>query len=153
MFKFVLILLVMFALCRVGLSSRVHRQKRTVIGPVVEATMPLERIAAPTCVGCSKKITLVDKDEKVMVPEYSITPEEFTALRIEYIKNQILKKLRLKEKPQVSMPQLPKPVMENDAILSSINDDMDGGFSDDFYGKTTHAIIFPYEGNLINETA
>lgn len=148
MFKFVLILLVMFALCRVGISLKVHRQKRSFIAPIVEARLQDESENTPSaCVGCTKKFTLLEKGEKYEVPEYTITPEEFTALRIEYIKNQILKKLRLKEKPQVSMPQLPKPVTQIDSILSNFNDDdMDNGYSDDFYGKTTQAIILPFEG-------
>lgn len=155
MFKFVVIMFVMIALCRIGITSKLHRQKRSFIGPVVDAGIldePIKSMNTPsTCVGCNKKFTLVEKGEKYTVPEYTITSEEFTALRIEYIKNQILKKLRLKEKPQVSMPQLPKPVKEIDSILSSINDDdIDDGYSDDFYGKTTQAIIFPYEGNIFN---
>lgn len=141
MSRFVLFLCVLFAFCGVG-SWSLSRQKR-ILSPIFESRSP----AASTCTGCSKKITLVEEGEKYILPEYSITSEEFTALRIEYIKNQILKKLRLKEKPQVSMPHLPKPVRENDSILSSMHDgEIDDGYSEDFYGKTTQAIIFPYEG-------
>lgn len=153
MYKFVLILAVMIALCRVGFSSKLQKQKRAFTGPMVEARLADELIvSSSTCVGCTKKITVEDEGKKYSVPEYSITPEEFTALRIEYIKNQILKKLRLKEKPQVTMPQLPKPVREIDSILGGINDeDMHDGYSEDFYGKTTQAIIFPYEGEAIRQ--
>ncbi|KAG5860817.1 hypothetical protein JTB14_038118 [Gonioctena quinquepunctata] len=46
------------------------------------------------------------------VPNFSVTENEFTKFRIEYIKNQILKKLRLKEKPNIALTGLPKPVKE-----------------------------------------
>lgn len=147
MSRFVLFLFVIFAFCGVGWS--LSRQKR-ILSPIFES----RSAAASTCTGCSKKITLVEEGEKYIVPEYSITPEEFTALRIEYIKNQILKKLRLKEKPQVSMPHLPKPVRENDSILPSMHDDeVNDGYSENFYGKTTQAIIFPYEGKFLYSNA
>nr|XP_023024639.1 growth/differentiation factor 8-like [Leptinotarsa decemlineata] len=76
---------------------------------------------------------------------FSATENEFTKLRIEYIKNQILKKLRLKEKPNISVTDLPKPVKEYEHFLPSHDANIQSSFSDDFYGKTTQAIIFPYE--------
>lgn len=80
-------------------------------------------------------------------PEVSVAENEFTALRIEYIKNQILKKLRLKEKPTVSVGDLPIPVKEYENFLPD-DDLLQSSYSDDFYGKTTQAIIFPDEGKF-----
>lgn len=87
----------------------------------------------------------VDEDSQEAVA-YSVSEKEFTALRIEYIKNQILKKLRLKEKPTVGIAKLPKLVKEYDNLIPDQDDSMHSSYSDDFYGKTTQAIIFPYEG-------
>jgi hypothetical protein len=80
------------------------------------------------------------------VASYSVTEKEFTALRIEYIKNQILKKLRLKEKPTIAFAELPKPVKEYDNLIPDQDDNMHSSYTDDFFGKTTQAIVFPYEG-------
>ncbi|KAJ8955339.1 hypothetical protein NQ318_003433 [Aromia moschata] len=50
-------------------------------------------------------------------PRRSYAEKEFTRLRIEYIKNQILKKLRLKEKPTVDVGNIPIPVKEYENLL------------------------------------
>lgn len=79
-------------------------------------------------------------------PEIRMTEEELTELRIEYVKNQILKKLKLTERPQVSVSLsggLPKPVAEGATFLSDSDDDSITGIPDEFYGKTTQKIIFP----------
>ncbi|CAH0562007.1 unnamed protein product [Brassicogethes aeneus] len=74
---------------------------------------------------------------------YTVSEQEFTALRIEYIKNQILKKLRLKEKPTTTIENLPLPLRENYSLLPETDENF---FSpDEFYAKTTQAIVFPYE--------
>lgn len=78
--------------------------------------------------------------------EYSVTEQELTALRIEYIKNQILKKLRLKQKPTIAFANLPRPVREYGNLIPEHEDHLRSSYSDDFYGKTTQAFIFPYEG-------
>lgn len=85
-------------------------------------------------------------------PEIRMTEEELTELRIEYVKNQILKKLKLKERPQVSVSLssgLPKPVAEGATFLSDSDDDSITGIPDEFYGKTTQKIIFPQLGELL----
>ncbi len=84
-------------------------------------------------------------------PEIRMTEEELTELRIEYVKNQILKKLKLTERPQVSVSLssgLPKPVAEGATFLSDSDDDSITGIPDEFYGKTTQKIIFPQLGEL-----
>ncbi|XP_045481511.1 growth/differentiation factor 8-like [Harmonia axyridis] len=70
--------------------------------------------------------------------------KEVTAMRIEYIKYQILKKLRLKEKPLISMKDLQK-TKEYANLLPNQEDHFQNPYDDDFYGKTTQAVIFPYE--------
>lgn len=105
-------------------------------------------IPETACTGCSQKITLIADEHSNVIPQeqFSFSDSLITTLRIEYIKNQILKKLRLKEKPAVSLDNLPDIVKENDYIMSKIRDDIDEEYSDDFYAKTTRAIVFPYEG-------
>ncbi|CAG9855086.1 unnamed protein product [Phyllotreta striolata] len=76
--------------------------------------------------------------------DYKVIEDDFAKLRIEYIKNQILKKLRLKEKPTITPSELPKPIKEYENLLPT-HDMGIQSYSDDFYGKTTQAIIFPYE--------
>lgn len=76
----------------------------------------------------------------------TISEDDITAMRIEYIKNQILKKLRLKEKPQIAISDLPKPIQDNENQLLSDHDTDLSLFDDDFYAKTTQAIVLPYEG-------
>lgn len=95
----------------------------------------------------------VDDGEPLAHPQavgFSVTEDEFTKIRIEYIKNQILKKLRLKEKPTVAFGNLPKPVKEYENLLPDQDMNLQSSYSDDFYGKTTQAIIFPYEGKFLN---
>lgn len=94
------------------------------------------------CIGCSNRLEEVDEEKQI--------EEELTLLRIEYIKQQILKKLRLKEKPAVSLPiaGLPKPVTEDESLFPRSQDDL-AEKMDHYYGKTTQAIIFPYEGLFI----
>lgn len=94
-------------------------------------------LAGTRCVGCSNKL---DDD--------TTAEDELTILRIEYIKQQILKKLRLKEKPTVSLPinGLPKPVTENEHLFPRNQDATNE--NDHYYGKTTQAIIFPTEGKF-----
>lgn len=141
-------------------SGRDHRHLRSVLGSLFEPK-PSTTIATETtvtgskqCEGCSKKITVVDDDNKNYAPGtagYSVTEEEFTALRIEYIKNQILKKLRLKKKPKITGAHLPKAVTENEALLPRSDDFVENNYFDDFYGKTTQAIVFPYEGKKLQK--
>lgn len=175
-----------------------HRRLRSILSSIFEQkpTAGDSTLAgARACEGCSRKITVVDHDDKYNrnnsgfgianigsigidggssrsssssstddnnknnnkdedgddrnhLPPRIVTEEEFTALRIEYIKNQILKKLRLKKKPKISGAHLPKAVTENEALLPRSEDYAEGIYFDDFYGKTTQAIVFPYEGKL-----
>jgi hypothetical protein len=79
--------------------------------------------------------------------ESNYAKSEITVLRIELIKQQILKKLRLKEPPSISMPlsTLPKP-LSNGTILHKSNKLESSRDVEDFYGTTDQVILFPQEG-------
>ena len=82
-------------------------------------------------------------------PEIRMTEEQLAELRLEYVKNQILKKLKLKDRPNVSLGGLPKPIAEGATFLSDTHSDNDiTGIPDEFYAKTTQKIIFPELGKL-----
>lgn len=74
-------------------------------------------------------------------PELRMTEEELTKLRIEYVKNQILKKLRMTERPNVSVANLPRPVAEG-SMISEDEEEQQNHVFEQFYGKTTQKIIF-----------
>ncbi|KAG6448253.1 hypothetical protein O3G_MSEX005423 [Manduca sexta] len=73
---------------------------------------------------------------------------ELTQMRIEFVKQQILKKLRLSKKPAVALPvnSLPMPVAEGRTL--SEGTDKPPEF-DDYYGRTEQKIIFPVEGECL----
>lgn len=79
--------------------------------------------------------------------EISETESKITALRIEFIKNQILKKLRLKERPIISVGDLPKPLIDADHPIFP-NQDEEYPNNRDYYGKTQQLVIFPKQGML-----
>lgn len=81
-------------------------------------------------------------------PELRMTEEELTNLRIEYVKNQILQKLRLTERPQVSASNIPKPVAEGATIHLDSAQEQIKRAPDEFYGKTTQKIVFPKLGEF-----
>lgn len=71
-----------------------------------------------------------------------MTEEELTKLRIEYVKNQILKKLRMTERPNVSATNLPRPIAEGSMIFPEDEEEHQNHAFEQFYGKTTQKIIF-----------
>lgn len=75
-------------------------------------------------------------------PELRMTEGELTKLRIEYIKKQILKKLRLTERPNVSTSNLPRPIAEGSMIFPEDEEEQQHNAFEQFYGKTTQKIIF-----------
>lgn len=76
-------------------------------------------------------------------PELRMTEKEFTKLRIEYVKNQILKKLQLTERPKVSAAHLPRPIAEGSMISDDDYEEQQQNHAfEQFYGKTTQKIIF-----------
>lgn len=75
---------------------------------------------------------------------------ELTQARIEFVKQQILKKLRLSKKPAVALPvnSLPMPVAQGQTLSEGTNKPPE---FDDYYGRTEQKIIFPVEGKLSYE--
>lgn len=71
-----------------------------------------------------------------------MTEEQLTKLRIEYVKNQILKKLQLTERPNVSATNLPRPIAEGSMINDDDEEEQQNNAFEQFYGKTTQKIIF-----------
>lgn len=79
-----------------------------------------------------------------------LSVEELTEARIEFVKQQILKKLRLSKKPAVALPvnSLPMPVAQGQTL--SEGTDKPAEF-DDYYGRTEQKIIFPTEGEFYKD--
>lgn len=75
-------------------------------------------------------------------PEQTMTEEELTRLRIEYVKTQILQKLQMTEPPKVSARNLPRPIARGSLIFSSVEEEQQNVAREQFYGKTTQKIIF-----------
>lgn len=76
-----------------------------------------------------------------------MSEDELTSLRIEYVKNQILHKLRMNERPPPKdMDELPEPIQEGYAIQNDDDTDYLNRHLDDYYAKTTQKIIFLTEG-------
>ncbi|KAH8283510.1 hypothetical protein KR018_004633 [Drosophila ironensis] len=69
-----------------------------------------------------------------------ISEEQLTHLRIEFVKQQILEKLRLKESPNVSAVELPKPIFEG-VTLSHPDDSTKNKELDDYYARTSKKFI------------
>ncbi|XP_017024076.1 growth/differentiation factor 8 [Drosophila kikkawai] len=69
-----------------------------------------------------------------------ITEEQLTHLRIEFVKQQILEKLRLKESPNVSAVELPKPIFDG-VSLSHPDDSSKKKELDDYYARTSKKFI------------
>lgn len=85
------------------------------------------------CAGCAQnKVNVID-------------PDPLTELRVEYVKQQILKKLRLSKPPEVSMPlsTLPKPLINGNVLRSDLERPVEN-----FYGKTNQVVVFPSEGEI-----
>ncbi|XP_068140225.1 inhibin beta A chain [Drosophila tropicalis] len=69
-----------------------------------------------------------------------VTEEELSRLRIEFVKQQILEKLRLKESPNVSAVELPKPIFEG-VTLSHPDESTKNKELDDYYARTSKKFI------------
>lgn len=91
------------------------------------------------CVDCPQnKINMIDPDLFL------------TELRVEYVKQQILKKLRLSKPPEVSMPlsTLPKPLINGNVLELRPGAPLEPEKTENFYGKTDQIIVFPNEGTI-----
>lgn len=86
-----------------------------------------------------------------------IDPDPFlTELRVEYVKQQILKKLRLSKPPEVSMPlsTLPMPLINGNVLeLRPGAPPEPEKPAEHFYGKTDQVIVFPTEGTILTSSS
>lgn len=84
---------------------------------------------------------------KCKLNSVKMSENELANLRIEYVKNQILHKLRLTERPApIPKDELPEPIQEGYAIQSDDDTDYLNRHLDDYYAKTTQKIIFLTRG-------
>ncbi|XP_076760813.1 activin beta chain dawdle isoform X2 [Xylocopa sonorina] len=107
--------------------------------PLVSASSsPTGTFQEEDCAGCAEnKISLLATDPIL------------TVLRVEYVKQQILKKLRLSRPPEISMPlsTLPKPLINGRVLELRPGSPLEPEKSaDSFYGKTDQIVVFPNEG-------
>lgn len=74
-----------------------------------------------------------------------LSAAQLTEVRIEFVKQQILRKLRLSKKPSVAVPvnSLPMPVAQGQTLNQGADKPPE---FDDYYGRTEQKIIFPVEG-------
>lgn len=80
-----------------------------------------------------------------------INKDPLTELRVEYVKEQILKKLRLSKPPVVSMPlsTLPKPLINGNVLELRPGEPLvPDKPAESFYGKTDQIVVFPHEGKI-----
>lgn len=73
-----------------------------------------------------------------------------TELRVEYVKQQILKKLRLEKPPEVSLSisTLPKPLINGHVLDLKPGEPLEPQIpAESFYGKTNQIVVFPNEGD------
>lgn len=91
------------------------------------------------CSGCAQnKIQIIEQDPIL------------TELRVEYVKQQILKKLRLSKPPEVSLSlsTLPKPLINGHVLELRPGEPLEPEKpAESFYGKTDQVVVFPNEGN------
>ncbi|KOC59355.1 Growth/differentiation factor 8 [Habropoda laboriosa] len=102
------------------------------------ASSALSSFEEDDCVGCAQnKVSLLATDTIL------------TEIRVEYVKQQILKKLRLSKPPEISMPisTLPMPLINGRVLELRPGAPLEPERSvDSFYGKTDQIVVFPNEG-------
>nr|AVK43097.1 transforming growth factor beta [Lutzomyia longipalpis] len=128
-FYVILYLLVVLLWCTPGLLGRRHaRYSPAILDNSLHEDLPEE-----------------DDDDAGGCPNCHES-DELTALRIEFVKNQILQKLRLKEPPNVSRSSLPRPILEGIIGSRMPFDESENSLNrhvrEDYYGKITQKIIF-----------
>jgi hypothetical protein len=86
---------------------------------------------------------------KCLKNSVKMSEDELTSLRIEYVKNQILHKLRMNERPPKKLfDDLPQPIQEGFAIQYDDDTNYLNRQLDDYFAKTTQKIIFLTQGKI-----
>lgn len=128
----------------------------------MRATILAVFVVCTLCITCSQtensEKTIVDawmnffkKSEQLLLGENDVDEKgseesRIRSLRLQHVQNQILRKLRMRERPNVSAVRgaLPSPVREGATMLPGhIIHELDEKFTDDFYAKTEQKIVFP----------
>ncbi|XP_058795004.1 growth/differentiation factor 8 isoform X1 [Phymastichus coffea] len=96
--------------------------------------------AAPDdeCRGCAQNRVQAELDQDPILTE----------LRVEYVKQQILRKLRLEKPPEVSLSisTLPKPLVNGHVLELKPGEPLEPQIpAESFYGKTNQIVVFPDE--------
>jgi len=84
----------------------------------------------------------------------SADPDEVKRLRLEVIKQQILSKLRMSDRPNITVPRtaIPRPLADDSPPDVYLQPQVETNLNiDDFYGRTTQIIIFPEAGGGLTE--
>lgn len=103
----------------------------------------------------SERLFLGENDVDEKGTEADIEDARIRSLRLQHVQNQILRKLRMRERPNVSATRgtLPLPVREGATMLPrDITHDLEEKFTDDFYAKTEQKIVFPDDGQFQSST-
>jgi hypothetical protein len=94
------------------------------------------------CSGCAKNLVAQMEQDSIL-----------TELRVEYVKQQILRKLRLEKPPEVSisLSTLPKPLINGHILELKPGEPLEPQIpAESFYGKTNQIVVFPNEGQEIH---
>lgn len=105
----------------------------------------------------------VERDTRESIKEHHVCPscvknrivsdgvdQMLNEIRVEYVKQQILKKLRLSKPPDVSISisTLPKPLINGHVLELRPGEPLEPEKqAESFYGKTDQIVVFPNEGN------
>lgn len=111
-----------------------HSQHQTSIS----SSSSSSKVDEKECVECNQNKVVVNDQNPIL-----------TELRVEYVKQQILKKLRLSKPPNVSisLSTLPKPLINGNVLELRPGAPLEPEKSaESFYGKTDQIVVFPYEG-------
>ncbi|KAH8418834.1 hypothetical protein KR222_010752 [Zaprionus bogoriensis] len=114
---------------------------------IAEQEVPAEEAAPVASAVVAENVTLPIASGKSGCPKCEssrhvehITEEELRRLRIEFVKQQILEKLRLKESPNVSAVELPRPIFEG-VTLPQTQEASKSKDYDDYYARTNQKFI------------
>lgn len=98
------------------------------------------QVSEQDCSGCSQNSVSVFDSDPVL-----------TAVRVEYVKQQILRKLRLTKPPEISISllSLPQPLVNGHVIEFRPGEPYENeNPAESFFGKTNQLVIFPVAGDL-----
>jgi len=109
--------------------------------PTLNSTLNITKSASGGCPKCESNRQVEQ-----------ITEEELRTLRIEFVKQQILEKLRLKESPNVSAVDLPGPIFEGVTLTQTDGSNKNKDY-DDYYARTNQKFILLQRGEFINLTS